>query len=179
MFDRATKSFSASWLAMLALTMLLGRLAEGSQTLTLAWNPSQAANVAGYDIYYGNDGTNFQYIIDAGTNTSYEISGLQEGHTNTFAVTAYDDLGIDSAPSNLISYIVPGLLTVAPIAGPGSPALISFPVAPGLTYQLQASVDLTTWSIIWQTTAASNAWTQVQDLQAANFNMRFYRVASQ
>ena len=49
----------------------------------------------------------------------------------------------------------------------------------GHTYKVQASVNLTTWSTIWQTTSTSNAWTQFQDVEGANLKMRFYRLAWQ
>jgi hypothetical protein len=117
--------------------------------------------------------------LDAGTNTTYEVTGLEEGQTVNFVVTSYNAQGVESTPSNLISYIVPGIVSVAPKAGPRSPAVINFPVAPGHTYQVQASVDLATWSTIWQTTATNNAWTQFEDVEGANLKMRFYRLVWQ
>jgi len=166
-------------MAFLVLALLSTPSANATQSLALAWNASTASGVTGYHIYYGNNGDDFQYIVDAGTNTSYEITGLQEGQTNTFAVTAYNTQGEESDLSNLITYIIPGIMNVAPKAGARSPAVINFPVAPGHTYQVQASVNLTTWSTIWQITSTSNAWTQFQDVEGANLKMRFYRLAWQ
>jgi hypothetical protein len=165
-------------MAVLAIALLVCATAKAG-TVTLAWTPSAECCAAGYLIYYGNDGTNFQCVLDAGTNTTEEVGGLQEGETNTFAVTAYDFEGFESPASNLISYIVPGTVRVMPRAGPRSPATLRFPVAPGHTYQVQASVNLTTWSTIWQTTATNNVWTQFQDVEGANLGMRFYRLAWQ
>jgi len=161
------------------LALVFGPAADAAQSLALIWNPSTAAGVTGYHIYYGTDGTNFQYVIDAGTNTSYTVTGLQEGQTNSFVVTAYNAQGVESAPSNLISYIVPGLVDLAPKAGPRSPTVIRFVVAPGHTFQVQASVDLTTWNTIGQIIATSNAWTQVEDLEGVNLKQRFYRLVWQ
>jgi len=227
MFDSSTKGVSAAWAAILFLTIFASRRVEAGQNLALAWDPSPSTDIAGYCIYYGDDGTNFQYVVNVGTNTSYEVSGLQEGQTYTFAVTAYTSQGLGSAPSNLITYIVPGpvgitlsidfqasglqtdqtntvavaaerrqkvesltpnrispkipsSLDTADMASPEKHraigAVISFPVAPGHTYQLQASVDLTTWSTIWQDTATNNAWAQFEDVEAIKLNQRFYRV---
>jgi hypothetical protein len=176
MIDNLSNNFGATGVAILALALCLGPSAEAAQSLELAWNPSTAAGVAGYHIYYGNNGTNFQYKVDAGTNTSYQVGGLQEGQTNSFIVTAYDAQGVESEPSNLISYLVPGRVNFAAKAGPRSPAVLSFSVAPGHTYQVQASVNLTTWSTIWQTTPTNNAWTQFEDAEGANLRMRFYRL---
>jgi hypothetical protein len=231
MFERSTKNFSALWAAFLFLTTIGSQSVEASQDLTLAWNPSPSTSIAGYSIYYGNDGTNFQYVLDVGTNTSYEVSGLQEGQTYTFAVTACTSQGLGSPPSNLITYTVPGMVEItlginftatnalaeqtnlvtgssqtdertashvsnlisknlsgiantAYTVSPGGPSaiggpVITFQIAPGNTYQLQASADLLTWSTIWQTNSTGNGWAQVQDMQAANFNLRFYRVVCQ
>ncbi len=179
MVDDSPKSFSAGWVALLALALLFGPAAKAEQSLALVWSPSTTTSVAGYHIYYGDDGTNFQYVLDTGTNTSYLVSGLQEGQTNSFAVTAYDSQGVESDLSNLISYIVPGAVKVARKAGARSPSVINFSVAPGHTYKVQASVNLTTWSTIWQTTSTSNAWAQFQDVEGANLKMRFYRLAWQ
>jgi fibronectin type 3 domain-containing protein len=183
MDEKATRSFSAVWATCLALAMLYGPAAVGAttplatQSLTLGWTPSPSTNVAGYHIYYGSDGTNFQYEMDAGTNTIFEVSGLQEGETNSFVVTAYDAQGVDSAPSNLITYVVPGTVNIASKAGAGSPAIITFPVVTGYTYQVQASVNLITWSNVWQTTATSNGWIQFEDSESTHLNTRFYRLA--
>jgi hypothetical protein len=182
---RRTKTPGA-WLAALALLLAFCSLAHGAvpvtgsgQSLTLTWDPSISRNVAGYIVYYGADGTNFEYGVDVGNSTSYVACGLQPGQTNCFAVIAYNTQGVESRPSNIISYIVPGLLSVAPKTGPRSPATIRFPVAPGHTYQLQASVNLQTWSTIWQSTATNNAWFQFQDVEGANLRMRFYRLVWQ
>ncbi len=227
MCDSSTKRLSAAWAAILFLTIFASRRVEAGQNITLAWDPSPSTSIAGYCIYYGDDGTNFQCVVDVGTNTSYEVTGLQEGQTYTFAVIAYTSQGLGSPPSNLITYVVPGpvgitisigfqtnglqadqtntvavaaemrqkvesltsnlisskipsLLDTADMASPEKHrpvgAVISFPVAPGHTYQLQVSVDLMTWSTIWENTATNNAWAQIEDVEAIKLNRRFYRV---
>jgi hypothetical protein len=177
MGDKSPKHFSAKCVVLLALGLFFGSAAHAAQSLALAWNPNPASGVAGYHIYYGNNGTNFQYFEDAGTNINYEVNGLTEGQTITFAVTAYNAQGVESHTSNLITYIVPGGLKVAPKAGQRSPSVINFTVASGHTYQVQASENLTTWSTVWQTSATNNAWVQYEDVEGANLKMRFYRLA--
>jgi hypothetical protein len=54
---------------------------------------------------------------------------------------------------------------------------LSFPVAPGGSYELQATGDLQSWTNIWQTgTSASNAWVQFADTQTIPAPRRFYRL---
>jgi hypothetical protein len=145
----------------------------------LAWDASATTNVAGYAVYYGEDGTNFEHRVDVGANTACVVEGLIGGQTNYFAVTAYNAQGVESPTSNVILYIVPGVLSMGHKAGPRSAAVLRFPVAPGHTYKVQASVNLETWSTLWQISATNNAWTQYQDAEGANLRMRFYRLVWQ
>jgi hypothetical protein len=192
MVKRLPKGLSAgrtkaagAWVAALALLLAFclpvhgGAPGGGGQSVALTWDPTTSANAAGYALYYGQDGTNFGNRIDVGTNTSFVVDGLQAGQTNYFAIVAYDAQGVESPKSNVLPYIVPGMLSVARNAGPGSAVVIAFPVASGHTYQVQASDNLRIWSTIWQVTATNNVWTQFQDIEIVNPRMRFYRLAWQ
>lgn len=151
---------------------------KGSQKVTLAWDASQASDVAGYVLHYGTASQTYTSRIDAGTNTQLSVDGLDEGLTYYFALTAYNSARIESPPSGEIVYIAPGLLTIAPGLYPGSPFYLKFPVAPGHWYEIEASVDLKSWITIEQTdTSFLNTWFTFQDLQSSDFPMRFYRLA--
>ncbi|HZM04411.1 MAG TPA: fibronectin type III domain-containing protein [Candidatus Saccharimonadales bacterium] len=177
-FNKFARTPAASLLLLLA-ALSYGPRAEALQTIAVSWNPSAASAVAGYAIYYGNASGQYGFRIDAGTNTSASIPNLTEGETNFFVVKAYTSGGTESTPSNEISYIVPGVVRVAPGNGSQQPAVVSFPVAPGHTYNLQATVDFQSWSTIWQTTGVTNGWVQFADPEAAGMKMRFYRLAMQ
>lgn len=84
--------------------------------VTLTWNKSNADDIAGYKIYYGNSSRNYNSIADVGNQTSYTISNLVDGNTYFVAVTAYDINGNESGFSKEISY-------VASISGNNSPVL--------------------------------------------------------
>jgi hypothetical protein len=146
------------------------------QSLSLLWNPSIGNNVAGYHVHYWPEGALFQFILDAGTNTNCVVTGLQEGQAYGFAVMAYNAQGVESPPSNIITYLVPGLLKVALNPVPQGPALVQYSVVPGHKYQLLSSIDLTTWSVVQQITPSNNAWAQFKDFRASSLNMRFYRL---
>lgn len=151
--------------------------AWGSQNITLGWDAAPGSKVAGYVLYYGTESYNFTTRIDVGTNTTSRISGLTEGLTYYFAITAYNAARIESAPSGEFAYIVPGILTMVPPSNGSSLKQLEFPVAPGGVYAVQASVDLKSWNTIWQpTTATSNAWVAFQDPQSSAFPKRFYRL---
>ncbi|MGD0614730.1 MAG: Ig-like domain-containing protein, partial [Verrucomicrobiota bacterium] len=73
----------------------------------MAWDPSPDTNVVGYNVYYGVASRTYTNIVDVGDVTNATISGLVEGTTYYFAVTAYNILGMESAYSAEVSYTVP------------------------------------------------------------------------
>ncbi|MEW5801617.1 MAG: Ig-like domain-containing protein [bacterium] len=75
---------------------------SGDRTLDISWQAAADADLAGYKIYYG---TTAQYgqMIDAGTQTSYQLSGLQGNTTYYIVVTAYDTSGNESTYSAQVS----------------------------------------------------------------------------
>ncbi len=96
-------------------------LTLAAQSVTLAWNPSPSPTVAGYMLYYGADGINFDSQMDAGTNTTWTVTGLEPGSTNYFEVVAYDANDNLSPPSNQIEYTVPNAAqTVTVLANPAN-----------------------------------------------------------
>jgi len=78
------------------------------QSITLTWDPSPDADVIGYNIYFGTQSGNYTNKVSAGNSTTVTISNLVEGVTYYFAATAYNTSGLESDPSNEISYTVPG-----------------------------------------------------------------------
>jgi len=150
--------------------------APGAQNVRLEWNPLKGLAAAGYFLYYGPEKGAYTNKIDMGNSTTASVSGLQEGQTYHFAVTAYNTSGVESTLSSDVSYITPGLLRVLGTMNIGSMGM-EFPVAPGHWYEVQASEDMQAWTTIGQTElATSNAWTQFSDPQAGQFSTRFYRL---
>ena len=79
-----------------------------AQSVTLAWNASPSANVAGYMVYYGTDGVTFKGQMDAGANTYATVNNLQAGNTYYFEVTAYDPNLNQGNPSAIVTFSIPG-----------------------------------------------------------------------
>ncbi|MGA2247651.1 MAG: fibronectin type III domain-containing protein [Verrucomicrobiota bacterium] len=145
--------------------------------LILDWNASTSMNVAGYNVYYGTNSGNYLYKIDAGNAMSVTVSNLSYGVTYYFAATAYDANGDESPFSPEVSFIVPGALYISPAGSAGGPLSLSFPVAPGHWYEIQATTDLEDWTSIWQSDVmTTNAWAQFTDPDTASFAQRFYRL---
>jgi hypothetical protein len=105
----------------------------GSHNVTLAWDPSPDAWVAGYALHHGTASGNYTVHLDVGNSTSVTVSNLTPGVTYYFVATAYTSDGLESLPSNEVSYLVPftnNLPTIAlisPVSGDSytSPATIN------------------------------------------------------
>ncbi|NOY64499.1 MAG: fibronectin type III domain-containing protein [Nitrospirae bacterium] len=85
-----------------------------SAEVTLSWDPpvenidgTPLVDLAGYKIYYGTSSGVYTNVLDVKDTTTYTITGLPEGFTYYFAVTAYDIYGNESEFSNEVSKTIP------------------------------------------------------------------------
>lgn len=90
-----------------ALVIVVGRMtaqigitvvASTTNNVTLAWSVIAAANPlpSGYRVYQGLASRDYTTNYDAGTNLTYNVTGLLSGTTYYFDVTAYYADGIES-----------------------------------------------------------------------------------
>jgi len=77
------------------------------QNVSLAWKASPDPNAVGYAVYYGTLSGAYTSRIDAGTNTNCTVPDLTEGVEYHFVAMAYDANGLESPPSNEVSFTVP------------------------------------------------------------------------
>ena len=75
-------------------------------SLNLAWYPNQEEDLGGYRIYYGTSSGDYGLPVDAGDNTEYELSGLDEGETYYIALTAYDIFQNESDDSDEVRIFI-------------------------------------------------------------------------
>jgi fibronectin type III domain protein len=163
---------------LIALGGTLPRTGAAMQSVALGWDASPDLSVVGYVVYWGSATGEYDSRLDVFTNTAATITGLVEGTTYYFVVKSYNAAGLESSPSNEVRFIAPGLVQIVSRARSLSPAHIAFPILPGLTYRLEASSDLKTWTQIWQVTGTENTWVEYLDTQSAVLPRRFYRVHS-
>jgi hypothetical protein len=148
-------------------------------TISLAWDPSPAPNIAGYRLYQGGASQTYTNITDLGNVCSASIWALAPGATYYFAVTVYNDAGLESKLSEEVSYTVP---VPGPVQPPvnlfvvGNQVALFGTVTPAQTYFLQASDDLVTWNWLSTVTADKNGYFQFVDKQPATLPQRFYRL---
>jgi hypothetical protein len=147
----------------------------GSYSATLAWNRSPDSNVIGYRVYYGPASGIYTNAIDVGNITTNTVPGLTGGVTCFFAVTAYNALGLESDFSNEISYrpVDPG---VRIRITPARQVVLTVTSQIGHTYEILATQDLKTWTVIGTVTVGAGGSLDFTDTTAANFPKRFYRI---
>ena len=86
--------------------------------VTLAWDPASSPNIAGYRLHSGTTSGVYSQTIELGNATSTLVSNLATGKTYFFVVTAYNTMGVESAPSNEVSYLAPPTTGPAPTVTP-------------------------------------------------------------
>ena len=98
MRNRASLLHKLFWLSSLPFATSVAVM--GSQSLLLVWNPSPDADVSGYILYYGTASGNYNHTNYIANVTNATVTGLTEGFTYFFVVTATNTTGLESLPSN-------------------------------------------------------------------------------
>jgi hypothetical protein len=80
----------------------------GAVSVTVLWDANTETNLAGYKVHYGVASRSYGNTSDVGNITNATVSGLIEGTTYFFAVTAYDTSNLESDYSDEVFYTVPG-----------------------------------------------------------------------
>ena len=173
---RLTRVLGGIWFCALLHTPVQGLsvTAPVSYSVTLAWNRSPDSNVIGYRVYYGPASGIYTNAIDVGNVTTNTVPGLTGGVTCFFAVTAYNAIGLESDFSTEISY-TPGVPGVQIRITPASQVVLTVTGQIGHTYEILATQDLKTWTVIGTVTVGAGGSLDFTDTNAASFPKRFYR----
>ncbi len=112
--DRLTVIRRLGTLCAILMLAASSSLAQTVQNVTLAWDASPDASVVGYILRYGIVGGISTNSLDVANQTTGTASNLNAGTTVFFFVTAYNAQRLESLPSNLITYTVPGVNNTPP-----------------------------------------------------------------
>jgi len=153
---------------------VLGVTFPGSYSVPLAWNPSPSTDVTGYRVYYGSASGNYTNSVLVGNVTTNMVTGLAAGVTYYFSITAVNADGQESPFSNEISF-VPGVSAVQIRTAPVGQFALTVSGLIGHTYQVEATQDLMTWTVIGTVTLGDSGSLDFTDTNAARFPQRFYR----
>jgi hypothetical protein len=88
-----------------------------SYSETLTWNQNPEPDIAGYKVFYG-EASAPPTMIDVGKVLSRAFTNLAGGRTYIFYVTAYNTSGLESDPSQTLSYTKPIPQNQAPTISP-------------------------------------------------------------
>ncbi len=145
----------------LALVVWFGAAAQAApDRVTVAWDPNPETDIAGYNVYYGIVGSGVTNKVSPGTTTQQQVISLQPQTQYWFYVTAFNTAGLESDPSQVLSYTTPFNQTPTVTLGADRIAII-----PGtITINAQAADDYlepnslaATWSQISGPATAGNA----------------------
>jgi len=79
----------------------------------VAWDPNPEANIQGYRIYHGKSAGGPTNVVDVGTQTTGTVTNLNHSTAYFFFVTAYNTFGLESDPSDTLTYQTPGPLSLS------------------------------------------------------------------
>ena len=105
-----------------------------AQSVTLAWDASPSATIAGYRVYYGTNSRAYGFVTNAGLVLTQRVTLPCLGRW-FFAATAYDTNGLESDFSNEVEWE----------AKPGAPAMIGDPFV-RLAPVIERSTNQVDWS---------------------------------
>ena len=156
-------------------TVFLSSGALAAEKVTLIWQASPGSDIAGYNLYYGLASGQYGTKITVTNGTSATISGLAEGVTYFFVVTAFNTAGLESPPSNELAYLVPGvLLKIRRIQVSGYPNafVITSTGATPITWALESSQDFEIWRTVSRGTNSAVNFTVLTN----NIPKRYFRL---
>jgi len=100
---RSSVAFATVALATILAALVPCRAAD----VTLAWDRSVEADVIGYRVYYGRSPARMINTVEVPGTPQAIIPNLPDGYTYFFTVTAYNRSGLESFPSEWVSYSPP------------------------------------------------------------------------
>jgi len=151
-----------------------GQTSQSSYLVKFAWNASPSTGVTGYRIHYGTSAGTYTASIAVGNVTSGTVTGLAEGVTYHFAVSALNAAGSVSGYSNAVSF-KPGLHTSQIRTTTIGKNVLFVRGLIGRQYDIEASADLKKWTIISTVSIPTGGALEFSDPNAGSYPMRFYR----
>lgn len=99
-----------SWRILFAGLVFLGTSLsslQAARSITLEWDTNAESDIAGYRLHYGPSSGHYTSTVDVGLATTGTIVGVEAGVSYFIVVTAYSATGVESAPSNEVTFEYP------------------------------------------------------------------------
>lgn len=157
------------------------QLLVSANSVTLAWNPNQETNLAGYRLYQKDNARSKTYLPVAEITeresemikTSVVVPNLKTSVTYTWVLTAFTDDGLESDYSNSVSFVFRPHIKIEKNQV-GIP-VIKFPMTAGLDYRLDFTLDFSSWQAAF--TGSTDEDETEFSYQTSDFQNAFYRLA--
>ena len=137
---------------------------------------------------YGTPPMNYLWEKDgipvaSGSNTNFTMANVSRTNSGTYSVFVFGPYGNAASSNAVLNVRVPQLLGVPNFQPDGSMLLSSTDADGGqltsadlVHFQVQASTNLVDWTTLPNALVLTNGAIQLQDADAANASMRYYRI---
>ena len=143
-------------------------------SVSLLWDASTSPGIIGYNLYYGTASHVYTSEVPLNDVTNASLNSLSVGTTYYFAVTAVDSLGLESTYSNEQVFTVASGTPVVQIGIVNGKITLTGFASVGATYNVMASQDLKSWSVIGSVTGATNGAIRYTDPTGHSLPSRYY-----
>lgn len=173
------KRLNSYWRTVVSLSILvMGISSAKPANVTLAWDPNPEADLGGYYIYFG---TNTLDRVDVKTGTSVTLSNLVAGVRYSIYATAYNEAGLESAPSETVFYtpiaeIVNPTLAMQAVNGQITLSGTAIPTQ-AVVIQAASNLHAPEWITVQTITPGADGRINIQLMEHLLNPRRFYRLA--
>jgi hypothetical protein len=177
------RNWFASWLLAIVLLAGFAGMVEAAfppvaAPFTLAWSSQSDPSVAGFAVYYSAAGSLTTNRVDVGMLEATTLYNLTAGIEYSFFAVAYTAEGIESLPSNVVSYQPPIISPIKISVLPDRSVHLIFRAVPGSVCRIERSPSVSPlgWQSIATRTADADGIVTFDDPNAGRGNF-FYRAA--
>jgi hypothetical protein len=151
----------------------------GASPCTLAWDESEDANIKGYALCYGINGSTTTNRVDLGLTNQVTFKSLSASSNYFFFVVSYNGRGQTSGPSAVINYAPPALSSLKLAPSTNGTVKICFRAATNAACHVEYAPTLKAreWHTLGNATADDNGNVTIADPLTGKPSSRFYRAA--
>ncbi len=156
-------------------------------SVSLAWDANTEEGIVGYRVYFSRLPAKTE-VVDVGNVTSVTVSNLMAGFLYSFYATAYNADGLESAPSTILEYLVPGLpipvdlgpVQISKVAMEPEGLAITFPTLAGVSYLIEANENFPgdNWNTVASAIIGTGLPVTIIDTRWNSAARQVYRIAA-
>jgi|GEM_PF-1204843 len=175
-------SFTAKSAVTVTEVNLSSEVDTSTSQVMVSWDPSPDSSVTGYFLYYGPDSDSLTNRLEVGSKTQVALKGLVQSEVYVFAVTAHDETGAESEPSNVITYAAPTTAPTLSLENSNSQEktlVLGFQTVAGGSYRIESSTDLIHWTTVMTTNSVNGGRMSIPMTILTSDTGRFFRTVQE